>query len=97
MRDAAFHQVGFREPDCGAADIAAALKLSPSTVHRAWSGEEGSNADWIWALRLETARAEFVDPRWAARSISTAPPYQIATRSFGASHIGSPGRMPKAR
>jgi AraC-like DNA-binding protein len=60
----------FREPAFGPAEIAGALQLSPSTVHRAWAGEEASIADCIWALRLETARAELADPRLAARSVS---------------------------
>jgi hypothetical protein len=45
-----------RDPDFGVAEIAARLRLSPSTLYRAWGGEACSLPDWIWAQRLEAAR-----------------------------------------
>jgi AraC-like DNA-binding protein len=60
----------FREPDFGLPQIAAALRLSPSTVHRAWKGQACSLSDWIWSLRLDEARARLADPACAAHSVS---------------------------
>jgi AraC-like DNA-binding protein len=59
----------FREPDFGIGQIAAALRLSPSTVHRAWSGQACSLSDWIWSLRLDDARARLTDPAFAAHGV----------------------------
>ncbi|MBS0447712.1 MAG: helix-turn-helix domain-containing protein [Proteobacteria bacterium] len=60
-----------RDPSFGVAQVAAALKMSPSTVHRVWGGGEAcSLSDWIWAGRLDLARRDLCDPALAARSIS---------------------------
>lgn len=58
-----------REPDLSVSTIAAQLKLAPSTLHRAWSGEPRSLADWIWTQRLDAARRDLCDPTLAARSV----------------------------
>jgi AraC-like DNA-binding protein len=59
-----------REPGLSVASIAAQLRLSPSTLHRAWLGEPCSLADWIWAQRLDAARRDLCDPTLDARSVS---------------------------
>jgi AraC-like DNA-binding protein len=59
-----------RDPSLSVAGIAAQLKLSPSTLHRAWSGEACSIAEWIWAQRLDAARRDLCNPALRARSVS---------------------------
>lgn len=59
-----------RDPEFGVAALAQALRLSPSTLHRAWAGEPLSLADWIWAQRLDAARRDLVAPALAGRSVS---------------------------
>lgn len=59
-----------RDPDLSVAGIAAALRLSPSTLHRAWAGEPCSLADWIWTQRLEAARRDLCSPVQARRTVS---------------------------
>ena len=59
-----------RDPGLTVASVAAQLRVSPSTVHRAWAGEACSLADWIWAQRLDAARRDLCDPAQAARSVS---------------------------
>jgi len=59
-----------REPGLSVAGIASQLRLSPSTLHRAWLGEPCSLADWIWAQRLDAARRDLCDPTLDARSVS---------------------------
>ena len=46
------------------------LRLSPSTLHRAWQGEPCSIAEWIWAQRLDAARRDLCDPAQRGRSVS---------------------------
>ena len=58
------------DPDLGVTQIAQALRLSPSTLHRAWAGEPCSLSDWIWSQRLDAARRDLCDPARAARSVS---------------------------
>ncbi len=58
------------EPGFGVADIALRLRVSPSTLHRAWAGEACALGDWIWAQRLDAARRDLCDPGFAARSVS---------------------------
>jgi AraC-like DNA-binding protein len=58
------------DPELGVAQIARALRLSPSTLHRAWAGEACSLSDWIWSQRLDAARRELCDPALAARTVS---------------------------
>jgi AraC-like DNA-binding protein len=59
-----------RDPSFGVAELAAALRLSPSTLHRVWGGEACSLSDWLWAQRLDATRRDLCDPALAARSIS---------------------------
>ncbi len=61
---------GLRDPELNVAEIAARLRLSPSTLHRAWAGEACSLGDWIWSQRLDAARRDLCDPACAARSVS---------------------------
>jgi len=60
----------WRDPDFGVADVAQRLRLSPSTLHRAWRGEAMSIADCLWARRLDGARRDLCDPTLSARSVS---------------------------
>ena len=59
-----------RDPNLSVASIAAQLRVSPNTLHRAWAGEACSIAECIWTLRLDGARDDLFDPTLAARSIS---------------------------
>lgn len=59
-----------RDPSLTVASIAAQLRLSPSTLHRAWSGEACSIAEWIWSQRLDAARRDLCDPGLHMRSVS---------------------------
>ncbi|MEZ5660891.1 MAG: helix-turn-helix domain-containing protein [Burkholderiaceae bacterium] len=58
------------EPGLGAGSIAAALKMSTSTVHRAWAGEACSLADFIRNARLDACRRALADPAHALLGIS---------------------------
>ena len=59
-----------RDPTLTVASVAAQLRLSPSTLHRAWAGEACSIAEWIWAQRLDASRRDLCDPGLGARSVS---------------------------
>ena len=59
-----------RDPGLNVGAIARQLRLSPSTLHRAWAGEACSLSDWIWAQRLDAARRDLCDPALAGRSVS---------------------------
>lgn len=59
-----------RDPALTVASIAAQLRVSTSTLHRAWSGEACAIAEWIWAQRLDAAQRDLCDPGSAARSVS---------------------------
>jgi len=59
-----------RDPGLSVATLAAQLRLSPSTLHRAWSGEACSLTEWIWSQRLDAAKHDLCDPNQAARSVS---------------------------
>lgn len=59
-----------RDPRLSVNEIAARLRISPSTVHRAFAGEPCSLNAWIWAQRLEGARRDICDPALINRSIS---------------------------
>ena len=59
-----------RDPALTVASIAVQLRVSPSTLHRAWAGEVCSIAEWIWAQRLDAARRDLCDPGIAARTVS---------------------------
>jgi len=58
------------DPDLSVALIARTLRLSPSTLHRAWAGEPCSLGDFIWSQRLDAARRALCDPACAARTVS---------------------------
>ncbi|MGE0315436.1 MAG: helix-turn-helix domain-containing protein [Lautropia sp.] len=58
------------DPQLGVNSIAAALKVSPSTVHRAWAGEACTLADTIRNARLDACRRALADPAQALRGIS---------------------------
>ena len=59
-----------RDPALTVASVAAQLRISPSTLHRAWAGEACTVAEWILAQRLDAARRDLCDPSLAARSVS---------------------------
>lgn len=59
-----------RDPSLSVAGIATQLRLTPSTLHRAWSGEACSIAEWIWSQRLDAARRDLCNPAMSAHSIS---------------------------
>ena len=59
-----------RDPALSATGIAAELRMSPSTLHRCWSGEACSVSEWIWSQRLDAARRDLCDPGLRARSVS---------------------------
>lgn len=59
-----------RDPALTVASIAAELRLSPSTLHRAWAGEPCSLGDWIWTQRLDAAQRDLASPAHAKRSVS---------------------------
>lgn len=58
------------DPALDVARIAAALKLSASSVHRVFSGEPCSVSDWIWGQRLERLARDLADPALKRRSVS---------------------------
>lgn len=58
------------DPELSVARIAQALRVSPSTLHRAWAGEPCSLSDWIWSQRLDAARRDLCDPARSASSVS---------------------------
>ncbi|MFM1987290.1 MAG: hypothetical protein RJA99_247 [Pseudomonadota bacterium] len=59
-----------RDPALSVAGIAQALRISPSTVHRAFQGEPLSVAQWILAQRLDAVRRDLADPALARRPVS---------------------------
>ena len=59
-----------RDPRLSVGMIAAALKLSPSTVHRAFQGEPCSAAHWIWTQRLDAIKRDLADPALQQRGVS---------------------------
>ena len=59
-----------RDPALSVNDIAAHLRLSPSTIHRAFAGEPNSLNAWIWNQRLDGAKRELCDPALINRTIS---------------------------
>jgi AraC-like DNA-binding protein len=66
----AFMLQHLRDPRLSVGMIAAALRLSPSTVHRAFQGEPCSAAHWIWAQRLDASKRDLADPALRQRSVS---------------------------
>ena len=59
-----------RDPHLNVTTLAAQLRVSPSTLHRAWSGEACGISEWIWAQRLDAAKHDLCDPNQSARSVS---------------------------
>jgi AraC-like DNA-binding protein len=59
-----------RDPSLSVAGIAAQLRFSPSTLHRAWAGQPCSIAEWIWMQRLDAARRDLCNPAQRALSVS---------------------------
>lgn len=58
------------DPGLDVARIAAALRLSPSSVHRVFAGEPCSVSEWIWGQRLERLARDLADPALGRRSVS---------------------------
>jgi AraC-like DNA-binding protein len=59
-----------RDPQLSVNAIAAHLRLSPSTVYRAFAGEPCSLQTWIWNQRLDGAKREICDPALGNRTIT---------------------------
>lgn len=59
-----------RNPHLSVREIASHLRMSPSTVHRAFEGEPMTVNAWIRARRLESVRRDLCNPALANRSIS---------------------------
>ena len=59
-----------RDPQLSVNAIAAHLRLSPSTIYRAFAGEPISLNNWIWNQRLDGAKRDICDPRLAGRTIT---------------------------
>ncbi|HWV55711.1 helix-turn-helix domain-containing protein [Pseudorhodoplanes sp.] len=59
-----------RDPHLSVNTIAAHLKLSPSTIYRAFAGEPTSLNSWIWNQRLDGAKRDICDPALAGRTIT---------------------------
>lgn len=59
-----------RDPRLSVSAIAAHLRLSPSTIYRAFAGEPCSLHAWIWNRRLDGAKREICDPALANRTIT---------------------------
>jgi AraC-like DNA-binding protein len=58
------------EPSLDVAGIAAALRLSASSVHRVFAGEPCSVTEWLRAQRLERLARDLADPALQRRSVS---------------------------
>ncbi|MBR1176987.1 helix-turn-helix domain-containing protein [Bradyrhizobium sp. KB893862 SZCCT0404] len=65
-----YAQDRLRDPRLSVAKISAALRLSPSTVHRVFEGEPQSLSSWIWAQRLEGAKRDLCNPSLDKRTVS---------------------------
>lgn len=59
-----------RDPRLSVGEIAAHMRVSQSTVHRAFAREPCSLHAWIWSRRLEGARRDICDPALIHRSLS---------------------------
>ncbi|MFZ5692036.1 MAG: helix-turn-helix domain-containing protein [Pseudomonadota bacterium] len=59
-----------RDPRLSINDIAAHLRLSPSTIYRAFASEPVSLNTWIWNQRLDGAKRDICDPALAGRTIT---------------------------
>lgn len=59
-----------RDPRLSVNAIAAHLKLSPSTIYRAFAPEPVSLNTWIWNQRLDGVKRDICDPALAGRTIT---------------------------
>jgi AraC-like DNA-binding protein len=59
-----------RDPRLSINAIAAHLRLSPSTIYRAFASEPISLNAWIWNQRLDGAKRDLCDPALAGRTIT---------------------------
>ncbi|MFN3351879.1 helix-turn-helix domain-containing protein [Pseudorhodoplanes sp.] len=59
-----------RDPHLSVSAIAAHLRLSPSTIYRAFAAEPVSLNTWIWNQRLDGAKRDICDPALAGRTIT---------------------------
>jgi AraC-like DNA-binding protein len=59
-----------RDPRLSVQAVAAHLRLSPSTIYRAFAGEPISLNSWIWNQRLDGAKRDVCDPALAGRTIT---------------------------
>lgn len=59
-----------RDPRLSINAIAAHLRLSPSTIYRAFASEPVSLNTWIWNQRLDGAKRDICDPAFAGRTIT---------------------------
>lgn len=59
-----------RDPKLSVNMIAAHLRLSQSTIYRAFAGEPCSLHSWIWNQRLDGAKREICDPAQCHRTIT---------------------------
>jgi AraC-like DNA-binding protein len=59
-----------RDPRLSVNAIAAHLKLSPSTIYRAFASEPVSLNTWIWNQRLDGVKRDICDPALAGRTIT---------------------------
>lgn len=61
----------FREPGLGPDEIAAAAHISTRYLHKLFQGEHETVALYLQGVRLESARAELLDPRHSGRSVAS--------------------------
>jgi AraC-like DNA-binding protein len=66
----AFALQHLRDPRLSVNAIAAHLRLSPSTIYRAFASEPISLSAWIWNRRLDGAKRDICDPALADRTIT---------------------------
>ena len=59
-----------RDPQLSVNAIATHLRLSPSTIYRAFAAEPVSLNTWIWNQRLDGAKRDICDPALAGRTIT---------------------------
>ncbi len=63
-------EVHLTESTLGPVEIASALRISVRHVHRAFSNQGSTVADWIRTRRLKHCRSDLCDPRLQAKSIT---------------------------
>jgi len=70
QRVKAFIEAQLADPTLDVTGIAAALQLSPSSVHRVFAGEACSVTEWIWQRRLDRLAQALADPAQRAHGVS---------------------------